>query len=118
MNFPRSRPDQRSGGHKFGSPGWRQTQLDSRVCAYERCDASLKGRKPNARFCSVRCNTYQTRLERRRQAVQERPRCCICLAPMPYRTTWAGPGVNYSATTCSAECRYRRQLLRQAMMRP
>lgn len=118
MHFPASRPDQRSGGHKFGSPEWKQAQLDARVCAYERCDVSLRGRNRNARFCSVRCNTYQTRLERRRQAVQERPRCCICLAPMPYKASWQGPGVTYSATTCSPRCRNRRQTIRADMMRP
>jgi len=116
MNLPQSRPDQRSGGHRFGSPEYKQAQLDARTCAW--CGASLKGRRAIAKVCSNRCGTYNARRERRRRAVLERPRCCICLAPMPYKTKWQGQGVTYSATTCSTKCRTRRQTLRQSMMRP
>ena len=85
-----------------------------RLCLW--CGVSLAERRADARWCSVACRTYYVRRERRRKAVLDRPRCVICNGPMPYRTTWRGPGVRYSATTCSHKCHVRRQTLRRSML--
>lgn len=65
---------------------------------------SLEGRRSTARWCSVRCRTYDVRRQRRLAAQIKRPRCMICDAPLPYGKS----GFNLSATTCSQECHVKR----------
>jgi len=65
------------------------------------CEKPFQPKKHDyARWCSKRCFDFHRHWPERRQrilaAIERRPRCIICDAPIRY----GEPGVRYSATTC------------------
>lgn len=80
-----------------------QAELDGpglqRACLW--CPTSLEGRRPHARWCSVKCRTYWVREQRRIARRREHPRCAVCSDPMPYGKN----GFDLSSVTCSKKCR-------------
>ena len=87
---------------------------EERRCLYHRCRVSLEGRKANARWCSVKCRTYWSRVEKRLDLIRRRPRCVICSNPLAI----GKPGINHYVVTCSTKCtRIRRKWFGEPMGR-